>query len=105
MCSVCYFYGMKRFIDFVLQFGNLNQQQKDFIENKANEIVLQKEEYFVEAGKVFKQVGFVLEGIIRICYYNNKGEEITKIFIEEDHLLINLNNAPSTEYIQAATDC
>src|SRR5690606_22710857 len=53
----------------------------------------------------FRQVGFIIDGIIRICYFNNKGEEITKIFLEENHLLINLHNAPSTEYIQAATDC
>lgn len=96
---------MKEFIEYLLQFGNLNKQQIDLIASKAKEIKLNKGEYFVEAGKVFRQVGFILDGIIRICYYNNKGEEITKIFIEEKHLLFDLKNAPSTEYIQAATNC
>ncbi|TDX02149.1 Crp/Fnr family transcriptional regulator [Dinghuibacter silviterrae] len=96
---------MNEFIHFLLQFAHLNEQQINLISKKGRETILPKEEYFVEAGKVFRQVGFIIEGIIRICYYNNKGEEITKIFIEENHLLINLNNAPSTEYIQAATDC
>lgn len=96
---------MKEFIEYILQFGNLNRQQIDLITSKAKEIELSKGDYFVEAGKVFKQVGFILEGILRICYYNNKGEEITKIFIEEKHLLFNLKNVPSTEYIQAATNC
>ncbi|MGS2765188.1 hypothetical protein [Sinomicrobium sp. M5D2P9] len=72
---------MKEFIDFVLRFGNLNQQRIDLISKKAEESLLRKEEYFVEAGKVLKQVGFVIDGIIRVCYYNNRGEEITKIFI------------------------
>lgn len=96
---------MNEFIAYILRFGQLNQQQTDLVLSKAREITLPKEAYFAEAGKVMKQVGFIIDGIIRICYYNNKGEEITKIFIEENHLLFNLSNVPSTEYIQAATDC
>ncbi len=96
---------MKEFIAFILQFGNLNQQQIDLILSKSKVIELKKEEYFVEAGKVLKQVGFVIDGILRICYFNNLGDEITKIFIEENHLLSNLKNVPSTEYIQVATNC
>lgn len=96
---------MKEFIEYVLQFGNLNKHQINFIASKGKEVHFGKDEYFAEAGKVLRQVGFILDGILRICYYNNKGEEITKIFIEEKHLLFNLKNVPSTEYIQAATNC
>jgi CRP-like cAMP-binding protein len=96
---------MKEFIEYILKFGNLNKQQIDFITSKGKEVHLIKDDYFAEAGKVLKQVGFILDGILRICYYNNKGEEITKIFIEEKHLLFNLKNVPSIEYIQAATNC
>jgi len=96
---------MKEFIEHILQFGNLNTQQINLIRSKASETELKKDEYFAEAGKPLKKVGFIIDGILRICYYNNKGEEITKIFIEEKHLLYNLRNVPSTEYIQAATDC
>lgn len=96
---------MKEFIEYILQFGNLNQQQISLIASKAKETALKKDDYFAEAGKVMKRVGFIIDGILRICYYNNKGEEITKIFMEEKHLLYNLKNVPSTEYIQAATDC
>ena len=96
---------MSQFIDFLLPFGSLDEQQIALIGSKGKERVLRKEAYFVEAGKIFNEVGFLLEGVIRICYYNNKGEEITKIFIEENHLLLNLTGMPLTEYIQAATDC
>lgn len=96
---------MKEFIDYVLQFGNLNEQQIALISKKAKELELPKDGYFLEAGEVLKQVGFIIDGIVRIFYYNNKGEEITKIFIEENHLLFNFDNAPFSEYIQAATDC
>ncbi len=96
---------MEDFIEYILQFGNLNQQQIELIKSRGKEVHLAKDDYFAEAGKVLKQVGFILEGILRICYYNNKGEEITKIFLEEKHLLFNLKNVPSLEYIQAATNC
>jgi CRP-like cAMP-binding protein len=100
---------MKEFIDYILQFGNLNQQQIDLILMKSNQLEFKKDEYFSEAGKVSQQVGFVLEGIVRVCYYNNKGEEITKYFIEENNLVVDLesfeNEIPSTAYVQAITDC
>ena len=100
---------MKELIEYLLRFGNLNQQQIDFIATKAKEIVLHKDEYFSEAGKTFRHVGFMLEGITRVCYYNNKGEEITKYFIEENNILVDFesfdNELPSTVYVQAITDC
>ncbi|MFZ0598388.1 MAG: Crp/Fnr family transcriptional regulator [Flavobacterium sp.] len=100
---------MKEFIDYILQFGTLNQHQTDLILTKATELEFKKDEYFSEAGKVSQQVGFVLDGIVRVCYYNNKGEEITKYFIEENNLVVDLesfdNEIPSTAYVQATTDC
>lgn len=91
-----------------MQFGNLNNQQIDFINSKAIEFELSKEEYFSEAGKIAKQVGFILDGILRVCYYNNKGEEITKYFIDENNFVVDLdsfdNKIPSSEYVQAVTD-
>lgn len=100
---------MKELFDFILRFGNLNQQQLDFVTSKAKEIVLSKDEYFSEAGKIAKQVGFVVDGIMRVCYYDNKGEEITKYFIEENNLVVDLesfdNEICSSSYVQAVTDC
>ncbi|MBE7174430.1 MAG: Crp/Fnr family transcriptional regulator [Williamsia sp.] len=100
---------MNEWINYVLQFGNLNAQQISFIESKAAEITIAKEDYFSEAGKIARQVGFILEGVLRVCYYNNKGEEITKYFIDENNLVVDLesfdNNVPSSAYVQAITDC
>lgn len=96
---------MNEFIEYILQFGSLSQQQIDFISKKAKEVKLPKDDYFLEAGKVLKKVGFIIDGIVRVYYYSDEGKEITKIFLEENHLLFSLNNDPSPEYIQAATDC
>ncbi|MES2853560.1 Crp/Fnr family transcriptional regulator [Flavobacterium sp. ZE23DGlu08] len=100
---------MKELIEYILQFGSLNEQQIDLISKKASELQLQKNEYYLEAGKISKQFGFIIEGIARVCYYNNKGEEITKYFIEENNILVNLdsfdNEIPSSSYVQAVTNC
>lgn len=100
---------MKQFIDYILQYGSLNQQQIDLITKKAVEIQLSKDQYFSEAGKIAQQVGFILDGVIRVCYYNNKGEEITKYFIEENNMVVDLesfdNEICSNAYVQAVTDC
>jgi CRP-like cAMP-binding protein len=100
---------MNELIGYLLQFGNLNQQQIALVEKKATELHLQKDEYFSEAGKIPRQVGFLVEGVVRGCYYNNKGEEITRCFISESSLVVDYANfeasAASSEYLQASTAC
>jgi len=100
---------MNELIDYILQFGNLNKQQIELISKKVYESALRKEEYFSEAGKIPRQVGFIVEGILRVCYYNNNGEEITRYFIDENHLVVDIKNfeanTESSEYVQAVTDC
>lgn len=98
---------MKEFIAYILQFSNLNPQQIDFISQRGELSEIAKDQYFAEAGKEFKKVGFILEGVFRALYYNNSGDEITNYFFEEQHLLWNwteLNEAIiPTQYLQAAT--
>lgn len=100
---------MEEMIGYILKFGSLNRQQIDLIKSKGEVLRLKKDDFFSEAGKIPKQVGFVVEGVIRGCYYNNKGEEITRCFISESSLVcdyVNFEaNATSSEYLQAVTDC
>lgn len=94
---------------YLLQFGSLNQRQLDLIASKATPLSLAKDVYFLEAGHVSRQVGFLLEGVLRICYYDNQGAEITRNFIDEWHLTTDLRGLEyglaSPEYVQAVTDC
>jgi CRP-like cAMP-binding protein len=98
---------VKAFIDTILQFGNLNQHQIDFVMSKARELELPKDAYFSEAGKIPRQVGFIMEGVFRFCYYNNKGEEITNGFVDEHNFLADYQKfdagVAASEYIQAIT--
>ena len=100
---------MKEFINYALQFGNLNPQQIELISKKATVLELLKDDYYLEAGQISRQFGFIIEGIARVSYYNNKSEEITKYFIDENNILVDLesfeNQIPSIAYVLAITDC
>ncbi|WP_269235564.1 Crp/Fnr family transcriptional regulator [Flavobacterium flavigenum] len=100
---------MKELIEYILQFGNLSKQQLECIEKKTIVTQLEKDDYFSEAGKIPMQIGFILEGVIRGCYYNDKGEEITRCFISENSIIVDYvnfeANTISSEYLQAATKC
>lgn len=100
---------MEQLINYLLQFGLLNQQQIDLIKGKAAIRTIQKDEYYHEAGKIVREVIFLTEGIMRVCYYNHKGDEITKYFFDEHHFIADVNSLnqgiPSVEYIQAVTGC
>lgn len=100
---------MEQFIEYILQFGNLNKQQIDLIKSKATETELHKDDYYWEAGKAVKQIGFLTDGVLRVYYYNNKGEEITRYFIDENHLILSGNTIDQiytpSEYLSAITDC
>jgi hypothetical protein len=100
---------MEELIQYILKFGSLNKQQIELIVSKGKILKINKDTYFSEAGKIPKQVGFIVDGVIRGCYYNNKGEEITRCFIIENSLVcdyVNFEaNTSSSEYLQAVTNC
>lgn len=100
---------METLINFLLQFGNLNKQQIDLIRSKISFKEIRKNEYYQEAGKVPKEIIFLTEGIMRVCYFDNKGDEVTKYFFDENRFIADINSynqgISATEYIQAVTDC
>ncbi|GGE86616.1 cAMP-binding domain of CRP or a regulatory subunit of cAMP-dependent protein kinases [Chishuiella changwenlii] len=100
---------MEILINYLQQFGNLNSQQIELIKSKVTSRKTTKEEFYHEAGKIPNEIIFLTEGIMRVCYYNHKGDEITKYFLSENNFLADINSynqeIPSTEYIQAITNC
>ncbi|WBL24315.1 Crp/Fnr family transcriptional regulator [Zunongwangia sp. HGR-M22] len=99
---------MEKFIEYILRFGSLDQQQINLVLKKSKEIELNQDDYFWQAGKTINQVGFLIEGVLRVYYYNNASDEITRYFITENLLIlygydIEVNYIPS-EYLQAITN-
>lgn len=95
-------------IDYLLQFGSLNKQQIDLIQSSLTTKTYKAGDYFLRAGQVSKEIGFILNGIFRVCYYDSEGNEITRYFLDEAHFMVDLNSydtgLPSTEYVQAVID-
>lgn len=100
---------MESLFNYLLQFDHLNTQQIDLIKSKCSVKELKKDEYFHEAGKIPQEVIFLTDGVMRINYFNKTGDDITKYFIEENNFIADIynynQNTPSTEYVQAVTDC
>ena len=100
---------MNGFIKHILLYTDLSKYEIDYILKKAREVELPIDHYFSEAGKVSRQFGFITEGVIRVCRPNEEGEEVTKYFIEENNIVVDLNSFnkqhPSVVYLQAITDC
>jgi len=99
---------MEALVHYLLQFGHLNQQQIDLVKSKGILRELKKDEYYAEAGKIPREIIFLTEGILRVCYFTHKGEDVTKYFIEENNFVADIDSynqqIPSSGYIQTITD-
>lgn len=100
---------MEALINYLLQFGHLNAQQIALVKSKGVAHELKRDTYYSEAGTIPREIVFITEGIFRISYYNNKGSDITKYFIDENNLVVDImsynEGIPSSAYIQCVTDC
>lgn len=99
---------MNDLIQYLLQFGHLTEPEQRLIRSKARERHIPKAAYYSEAGRVSRTIGFVTQGVFRVCYYNKSGEDFTRYFIYENRFVADINSftdaLPAAEYIEAVTD-
>ncbi|WP_022826321.1 Crp/Fnr family transcriptional regulator [Hymenobacter norwichensis] len=92
---------------FLLQFHHFSHQQLALIRQQALARTYQPGDYFSQAGRVAQEIGFVVAGVFRVCYFDREGTEHTKYFVEENHFVVDLQSyrfqQPCTEYVQAVT--
>lgn len=100
---------MENFIEYVLRFGRLTPDHIQLLRERGAESQLKKDDHYWEPGKAVNQIGFLTEGVLRVFYYNQAGDEITRYFIEENHLILDGETEDevyiASEYLSAATDC
>ncbi|WP_324670506.1 Crp/Fnr family transcriptional regulator [Hymenobacter sp. GOD-10R] len=93
---------------FLLQFYPFTSQQLQLIRSQAVERTYPPGAYFSEAGRVAREIGFIVTGIFRVCYFDREGAEHTKYFVEENRFVVDLQSyqfqQPATEYVQAVTE-
>lgn len=87
---------------------SLSASEKDIVTALFKEKTYKKGEFFLEEGKVCKQVGFVAKGLLRY-FINHDGEDKTYDFAQENGFVCNYESfiprTPSTKNIQALEDC
>jgi CRP-like cAMP-binding protein len=63
---------------------------------------------FLKGVRVCNEIGYVLEGVLRVVQVGEDGNETTRYFINEGHFAVDLesysNKIPSKEYLEALTD-
>ncbi|GAB3959424.1 Crp/Fnr family transcriptional regulator [Spirosoma harenae] len=100
---------MEELIIYLTQFGHLDAQQRALILAKAKHKRIAKGAYFAEAGKISTQIGYVTDGVFRVCYYDKLGDSFTRYFVYENRFVVDTasfrDEMPSAEYIEAITDC
>ncbi len=100
---------MNELVDFLLGFGRLAPMDIELIERKTEEVAVAKNTRLAKASQFIDELWFVKEGVTRVYYYTEKGEEITKYFIDELHFSSDANSflyrIPTTSYVETITDC
>lgn len=85
-------------------FIRLDVGEKEFISSLWVGKTYQKGDYFLRAGQVCREVGFIEKGLIRYCGTKDNGEEITLHFGKENEFTSNyqsfLNHSASQRSIQ-----
>jgi len=100
---------MKQFLDYVKSFGELSEESLKIVTESLKEEFFHKDDYLLEAGEVCHHIRFILDGIVRILYFDKDGNEFTRYILNENHFPVNLysynDEIPSSEYLHAITDC
>lgn len=99
---------MNSFIKFqmaIKEFANIPDELIEKLYAICDEQVIKKGELFIRAGVVPKHMGFNLEGLFRLYYVDEDGNDFTKAFSETGRFLISysaiVQKRPSYFYIEA----
>jgi CRP-like cAMP-binding protein len=99
---------MDNLLESIENVITLSATEKDIVESLFKEKTYKKGDFFLEEGKVCKQVGFVTKGLLRY-YINHDGEDKTYDFAQENNFVCNYESfiprTSSTKIIQALEDC
>ncbi len=102
---------MKSFIKLqkaVKELANIPDELIEKLYSICDEQIIKKGEFFIRAGDVPKHMGFNLEGLLRLYYVDENGNDFTKAFSETGRFLISysaiVQKRPSYFNIEALQD-
>jgi CRP-like cAMP-binding protein len=97
-----------KFKAFLQKISPISDQEFEQTQSNFKEITLKKGEFFVKKDAVCKHIAFIVSGILKTYYLNDKAEETTSCFCTPSHLTTSyksfLEQIPSKLIIQAIED-
>ncbi len=64
---------------------DVSQEALDFLKSGLSVSELPNKHFYIQAGEIQKQLGYVAKGLIRAFYIDDKGNDVTVNFIKEQH--------------------
>lgn len=96
---------MNKFVTLLKTISPITDKEFADAISYFKELVLKKNEFFVEQGKVCRQIAFIKKGTLRTYYINDKAVETTSCFCTENNLTTSYKSfilqQPSTLILQA----
>lgn len=74
----------KYIADYLKTFIHSSAKEIDFIRPHLSILEYKKKDFFLKQGEIQNEMGFVVKGLLRRYYINQKGNEITTGFIKEN---------------------
>ena len=98
---------MKMDINMLSQYG-MTESEIHFTLGSYEPEAVKANHFFLREGMVSNKIAFIVSGLLRSCFYDGDGNEITSRFFEQGSLIISLesfnNRTPSKENIVAVID-
>ena len=96
-------------IQYLNNYIQLSKENAELIINHTEEKNYKASEFFIESGEKCNQMAFLISGVFRFCFIDNKGNEVTSYFMKENDFVCNITSffefSVSSGSIQAETNC
>ena len=88
---------------------DLSSEETQSLVSSFQPQIVAHEDYFLKEGEISNTICYIAEGVMRTLEFDKEGNDITHFFFKKNQFLTNLESyrtsKPSTQYIQAITDC
>jgi len=96
-------------IQHLNNYIKLSKENTELIINNTEVKNYKASEFFIESGDKCDQIAFLINGVFRFCFIDNKGNEVTSYFMKENDFVCNITSffefSMSSGSIQAETYC
>lgn len=100
---------MRIVVPEIKKYVSIEEKDVEELEASFTRRKILKGHHLIKVGEFCKEIFFIKSGRLRVYYLDEKGNEVTCFFFEENQFVSSytsfLTNAPTKENIQAIADC